>query len=129
MPATADWGRERYVRIPDIEERVLDMIAQDPGTSTRQVASTVGVSHQSVWRVFRHNLLYPYHVQRVQALSPADYHPREMFCEWYLQRCIEPTFQQRVFFTDEAIFTRDAIVNFHNNHQWADVKPHAITQS
>lgn len=88
----------------------------------------MGVSHQSVWRVLRHNLLYPY-MQWVQTLSAADYSPRVMFCEWYLQRCIEPIFQQRVFFTNKAIFTRNVIVNFHNNHQWADVNPHAIIQS
>ncbi|KAJ4438002.1 hypothetical protein ANN_13941 [Periplaneta americana] len=31
--------------------------------------------------------LYPYHLQRVQALSPADYPARVRFCQWFLQQC------------------------------------------
>jgi hypothetical protein len=57
----------------NIEEQVLDMTSRDPGTSTRQVAAVVGVLHQSVWRVLQDQLLYPYHVQQLQALSLADY--------------------------------------------------------
>ena len=34
-----------------------------------------------------------------------------------------------MLFTDEAGFTRDGIINFPNNHIWADVNPHAIVQS
>jgi hypothetical protein len=34
-----------------------------------------------------------------------------------------------MFFTDEAAFTRDGIVNFHNLHAWADVSPHNILES
>ena len=32
-------------------------------------------------------------------------------------------------FTDEAMFTRDRILNFHNVHIWAHVNPHAIREA
>ncbi|KAJ4436003.1 hypothetical protein ANN_18627 [Periplaneta americana] len=64
--------------------------------------------------------LYPYHLQRVQALSPADYPARVRFCQWFLQQCgINPNFPALVLFTDEAQFTRDGRTNFHNQHVWA----------
>jgi hypothetical protein len=40
----------------------------------------VGVSHSTVWRVLREQQLYPYHLQRVQALSLQDYRARVLFC-------------------------------------------------
>jgi hypothetical protein len=52
-----------------------------------------------------------------------------VLCEWYLQQCIAPNFQQCVLLTDEAKFSQEAIVNFHNNYQWADKNLHAVSQS
>ncbi|EZA59696.1 hypothetical protein X777_16395 [Ooceraea biroi] len=40
-----------------------------------------------------------------------------------------PQFVAEVLFTDEANFSRNAIVNFHNNHLWCDENPHAILES
>jgi hypothetical protein len=34
-----------------------------------------------------------------------------------------------VMFTDEALFTRDGIQNFHNQHPWTNENPHAILPS
>jgi hypothetical protein len=34
-----------------------------------------------------------------------------------------------VFFTDEAAFTRDDTVNFHNLHTWTEISPHNILES
>jgi hypothetical protein len=47
-PVTAGrrWGR--FSRTLHVEEQVFDMTSRDPGTSARQVAAVVGVSHQRV---------------------------------------------------------------------------------
>jgi hypothetical protein len=42
--------------------------------------------------------------------------------------CAEP-FVSSVLFADEAAFTRNGIINFQNNHVWAEVNPHAVVQS
>lgn len=121
--------RDPPVRTVDLEEQVLQIVENDAGTSTRKIAAELGVSHVTVWKVLREQQLKPYHAQRVQALTETDYQPRLQFCHWFLERCITPNFHSTVLFTDEAKFSRDAILNYHNNHQWSDENPHAINNS
>lgn len=125
----ADLGAQRTVRTADLEEQILDMIEADPGTSTRKIAEELQLSHVTVWKVLRQELLFPYHIQRVQALLETDFEPRRAFCEWFIQQCIDPQFQSKILFTDEAQFTRNGVMNFHNNHQWAQENPHAINHT
>jgi hypothetical protein len=33
-----------------------------------------------------------------------------------------------VLFKDKAAFDRDRIMNFHNQHHWAEVSPHGLVQ-
>lgn len=127
--ANHDAGRNRDVRVPVLEEELLHRIEETPSTSTRVISRDLQVSHMTVWRVLREQLLCPYHIQRVQALLPTDFEPRIRFCQWFLDTCIEnPEFTSVVLFTDEAKFSREAITNFHNNHIWTDANPHAITE-
>lgn len=81
-------GRLMKVRTVQVEENVLDMIEEDPSSSTRQIANTLNVSHWTVWKILKGNLLYPYHIQGVQALLPADYRPRIALCQWVLQTLV-----------------------------------------
>ncbi|KAJ4432089.1 hypothetical protein ANN_20703 [Periplaneta americana] len=107
-------GRPRYTT-PEVQEEILEAVNMTPSISTRMVALQV-----NVWRLLKEYQLYPYHLQRVQALSPADYPARVRFCQWFLQQCgVNPNFPALVLFTDEAQFTRDGITNFHNQHVWA----------
>ena len=64
-----------------VEERVLERVDVNSGTSTRRVAMQEGISASSVWRIFHHQLLYPYHIQRVQGLKNVDFLPRLTFCQ------------------------------------------------
>jgi hypothetical protein len=66
-PRVANRGR------PEVEEDILNVVIETPGTSTRRVSTQVGVAHSTLWRVLREQQLYPYHLQRVQALSLQDY--------------------------------------------------------
>ncbi|KAJ4435483.1 hypothetical protein ANN_18099 [Periplaneta americana] len=108
-------GRPRSTT-PEVQEEILEAVNMTPSISTRRVALQVNVPHTTVWRLLKEYQLYPYHLQRVQALSPADYPARVRFCQWFLQQCgVNPNFPALVLFTDEAQFTRDGITNFHNN--------------
>lgn len=123
-------GAHRTVRTPETEEAVLNLVEEHPETSTRKVALTLNISHVLVWKILIDNLLYPYHIQRVQALLPRDFPLRINFCRWFLQCLIQnPLFQNQILFTDEASFSRNAIRNFHNNHLWSEENPHAIQES
>lgn len=123
-------GRAETVTTPELEEAVLHAIEEDPSNSTRKIAVQLEVSPKTVWKVLKRNLLYPYHIQRVQALLPRDFHPRLMFCRWLSHRIAQNNnFLPKVLFTDEANFSRNAIMNFHNDHFWADENPHVIRET
>ncbi|KAJ4451659.1 hypothetical protein ANN_03129 [Periplaneta americana] len=122
-------GRPRSTT-PEVQEEILEAVNMTPFISTRRVALQVNVPHTTVWRLLKEYQLYPYHLQRVQALSPADYPARVRFCQWFLQQCgVNPNFPALVLFTDEAQFTRDGITNFHNQHVWAYENPRATVPS
>lgn len=122
-------GRPRTVRTPQLEEAVLNRVEENPETSTRKIAEEVNASQQTVLRILHDQQLYPYHIQRVQALLPRDFPQRIRFCQWFLQKIAEnQRFLSNVLFTDEANFSRNAITNFHNNHIWSVENPHVITE-
>jgi hypothetical protein len=129
FPSTSDRGVQRQVRTPNFDEDILTRVEEEPGVSTRKLAALLNVSHMTVWRVLHEQLLYPYHIQRVQALGPADFPLRLRFCQWFLQQAANPDFISSVLFTDEASFNRDGIINYHNNHEWAYENPHTIHQA
>ncbi|KAJ4438995.1 hypothetical protein ANN_14950 [Periplaneta americana] len=85
-------GRPRSTT-PEVQEEILEAVNMTPSISTRRVALQVNVPHTTVWRLLKEYQLYPYHLQRVQALSPADYPARVRFCQWFLQQCgVNPNF-------------------------------------
>lgn len=119
-------GRAKSNRTVAVEEKILDMVADHPNTSTRAVASQIEVSPSTTWRVLKDESMHPFHVQRVQELTQRDFPRRMDFARWYLQKnTLNPDFGATVLFTDECTFTRDGTFNTHNSHQWADVNPHA----
>jgi Transposase. len=120
-------GRPRTIMTPQLEEAILQEVEANPSSSTRRLSEQFNISHQSVWRVLHTNLLYPYHIQRVQPLLPRDFPARLDYCRWFLQKTAQnPNFTSKILFTDEATFSRDAIINFHNNHFWNYENPHVI---
>ena len=125
--STRDVGRPRAVRSTRLEERVLHVVDENPSESTRRIAVRERVSHMTIWRILHDTLLYPYHFQRVQGLTVADFEPRRIFCQRMLQQCaVFVNFLACILFTDEAGFTRDGIFNFHNSHNWAFENPHEV---
>ncbi|GBM84915.1 hypothetical protein AVEN_23714-1 [Araneus ventricosus] len=112
-----DTGRCRSVRTPQVVEDILQGVRDRTDIITREVSRAVNVPHSIVWRVLRDEGLHPYHVQKVQALIPADYAPRVEFARWFLQQlAAQPDFNVHVLFTDESTFTREGISNTHNLH-------------
>lgn len=125
-----DAGRPRTVSTPATEVDILRRVEENPGISTRRLSAQININASLIWRTLHEQQLYPYHIQRVQALSAPDYAARRVFCQWILTKFAEnPNFTSRILFTDEAGFTRDGIFNFHNNHVWADENPHEFVES
>lgn len=127
-PFKANSGRRRYRRTVQVEEEVLNTLDRNPSTSTRIVSNEMGnISRSSVHRIWKEQLLKPYHFTRVHELLPRDYGPRQEFCRWFLNKLENDRhFPRRILFTDEASFTKKGIMNFHNLHTWADENPNLI---
>jgi hypothetical protein len=105
-------------------------VEEDPGTSVRRISAAEGIGVPLPWIILHGQSLYPYRIQRVQALTPPDHRARVVYCYCLLAKCVvNPRFVAKILFTDEAGFTRDAIVNFHNTHVWVDDNLHTTVAS
>lgn len=109
----------------NIDEAVLEAVAERPNISTRHAAAQVGTSQSKVWRVLHREGQHPYHYTPVQELLPADLQLRVDFCRNLMLRDLQDAdFLQSIIWTDEAQFTRDGVTNFHNLHEWNTENPH-----
>jgi len=79
-----DVGRNRRIRTIETEERIVEMIEQNPTISTRAIGRELDINHITVYKVLKSELLYPFHRTRVQALNMRDHRARENFCHWLL---------------------------------------------
>jgi hypothetical protein len=122
-----DAGRTRSTRTWDFEEQVLDAVQEDPRRSTRSIGLQLGVHHSSVHQVLVDDTQHAFHYTKVQQLKPGDYNQRLNFCNWLLeQHHADPTFVDRILFTDEALFQRAGVFNQHNEHYWQQENPHVM---
>lgn len=111
------------------EEVVLNMVENEPGISTREVAREIGVSNWKVWDVLRKNNKCAFHLNPVQALQETDYGPRVQFCRWLLNSDMEQYgFFKKILWTDESVFTREGVLNTHNMHYWSEQNPRATRE-
>jgi hypothetical protein len=113
-----------------MEVRVLRRVEEDTGTSVRRISAAESIGVPLVWRILHEQSLYPYHIQRGQALIPPGHRARVVYCHWLLAKCVvNPRFVANILFTDEVGFKRDSVVNFHNTHVWVDDNPHTTVAS
>jgi hypothetical protein len=72
----------------------------------RRIAAMERVSQNTGVQMLHEQLLYPYHLEWVQNLTPADYPGRAAFSQWLLTKCAtNPHFLSDCLFTDEAGFS------------------------
>ena len=112
---------------PRIEEAILDAVTINPSISVRTLARQFNFQIATIHSILRRNDLHPFHLRRVQVLSPDDLPKRVEFCEWLLQR--PQNFCNTILWTDEATFTRQGVFNSHNSHIWAVENPRAVRPS
>lgn len=107
--------------------RVLAGVASDPHISVRHVAQKAGTSATSAWRILHEQSYKAYHVSLHQCLTPPDFSKRLDFCNYFLNMDSEfPNFSDKVLWSDEAHFARNAQVNTHNCHMWSTSNPHWV---
>lgn len=125
-----DNGRPRTTKTVETEERILNAVDANPGTSTRRIAAQEDIGHSTVWEVLNEQLLYPFHIQNVQALSCEDALTRLHMCNQILEKYEENNqLFNVILFTDEAGFNQDGVTNSHNSHVWSDENPHMYAET
>ncbi|KAK5649221.1 hypothetical protein RI129_000250 [Pyrocoelia pectoralis] len=60
-------------QVLDNEDNLLRQFDNNPSTSVRRVSAQFNVPRMRVWRTLKRHGLYPFHIQPVQALLPADF--------------------------------------------------------
>lgn len=130
LPKRGGEGAPRTVRTVVLEENILEAVADDPSMSIRNLSEQFHTSKSTIHRIIREQLLHPFHIQKVHAMTPQDFPARLEYANWFMDRQREDmTFINRVLFTDEAGFSRDGVINSHNLHIWAEENPHGILQT
>lgn len=120
-----DVGRQRNTRTAEAEARILNSIGNNPNVSVRKIAIQEGIPKSCVHETIREQNLYPYHYQKVQALSATDPAARVNFCNTIrMLHNGDQNFVRNILFTDEASFGHDGLINLHNEHFWSDENPH-----
>jgi hypothetical protein len=59
---SVDWGREKGVQTPVVEEHVLDHVFRAANVSTKQVGEELNVSYMTIFRILHEQLHHPYHL-------------------------------------------------------------------
>lgn len=109
----------------------MRIVEETPKISTRVLARRVeNIEKTQVHSILRSQQLYPFHLQRVQALLPQDFEARLVLCRWLCEmNNRDLRFIRNILFTDEATFTRNGMTNIHNTHIWAEENPKAIVET
>lgn len=117
-------GRPKKLSVQQ-EEEILVRVGENPCISTRHLANATHVKRTQLLQVLHTEKLHPYHYSPVQHLLPTDLPARLQFCQLLLNNHNhDPTFINRILFTDEATFTRRGVFNWRNNHTWEVENPH-----
>lgn len=129
VPNKHDTGRYREARNLRNTEAVIRAVEQNPESSIRVIAREHNLSYSAVQTILKEEKLHAYHYTRVQQLQAEDYDRRRIFCENFIREVDrDPSFNSRVIFSDESLFTREGIFNSHNMHVWSDENPN-VTRS
>ena len=109
------------------KELVATAFARSPQKSTRRAEQELGISQTSIVRNLKAANLKPYRPHLLHQLNDDDHDRRVQFCETFQQLCAEdPTFPEKIIWSDEAIFKLNGQVNRHNSVYWASENPHVI---
>ena len=123
--------RRRTVRTQQAIAAVQRSVADDPNVSIRHRAQQVNLCPSTLWKILRKDLgLRAYKIQLVQELKPHDHRSRRTFAEWAEEMiAIDPQFNLKIMFSDEAHFWLNGYVNKQNSRIWGDENPRAIEET
>jgi hypothetical protein len=126
--------RSRSGRPTAMTEEKIDEIRQicenSPQSSVRVVAQASSSPSTTVYRIMtEHLLLKPYKMQFLQQLYEEDFQDRVEMCEKLIPMLEDAGNKEKFFFSDEATFYLNGLVNKHNVRYWSQDNPHATIET
>ena len=82
FPSVNRHAERQVQRSVEDDEHNVDMVQLSPSTSTRRISARLRIPRMTVWRTLFTEGMYPYHIQRVQHLEPADMCSQLDLCRW-----------------------------------------------
>lgn len=112
-------GRKRD---ENMRKNVASEAAKSTFISTTSIASAVGISQSSAWKIMRKEFsLFPYKLIVGQVLSASCKENRVSFCKQFLSKFEEDeTIVNNIWWSDEATFPVHATPNRQNNRVWSE---------
>jgi len=109
---------ERLVRTKQLIKNTREKLRRNPGRSARKLAQEATVSRSTMQRLLKDDLgVKPYKVTKRQLLSDATKTKRLDRAKVLLKKLFDGT-QPQVLWTDEKLFTVQAIHNAQNDRKW-----------
>lgn len=107
---------------PDLKDRILHCIQENPRLSTRITGAQEGVSNSTVRFVSKQENLHQGRFQKVQELRIQDFQERKNFKNWMSRKIQHNSNFPAKIFTDEASFNK-------YEHFWASENQHALREA
>ena len=109
---------ERTVRTKKLIKKVREKLRRNPARSARQLAKDYSVSVSSMQRILKDDLQsYPYKFTKRHLLSEATKKKRLDRAKVLVKKLVDGT-QPQVLWTDEKLFTVQAVHNHQNDRIW-----------
>ena len=122
-------GRPSKITEQMIEE-VHDVVQNQPQSSVRAVATACSIPKTTAHRIMKEYLLLkPYKVQFVQQLYEEDLQDRIDMCKTLIPMLQDKNIEENIFFSDEATFYLNGLVNKHNVRYWSEDNPHETIET
>jgi hypothetical protein len=122
-------GRPTVITEEKVNE-VNDAHENHPEASVRSLAQACSLPQTTTYRIMtEYLLLKPYKVQFVQQLYEEDCQDRVEMCKTLLPMLTDQKNKKNIFFSDEATFHLNGLVNKHNVRYWSEENPHATIET
>lgn len=112
------------VRSPQNIEAVRVALTRSPSKSTRRASAELGISRRSLQRILHSDLhLFPYKMTVMHKLTARDMERRLQFASWAME---EEAVLHNTWYSDEAYFYVNGVVNKQNVRFWAREHPRIV---
>lgn len=124
-------GRKSTETTTERCEELAAILAVSPHTSSRKLSARMDVSQRTIIRMLRKISYKAFRPRLTHGLLPGDEVRRDQFCVMLSTQAEEdPDLLDSIWWTDEACFKLNGMVNRHNCVYWASENPndHLTTQ-